>query len=184
MQTTRHHDLARGFSLVELLMTMFILAIGLLGLATLQVMAQTQGLDSRQRGTASFAAHNLLDQIQAEGALTAGERAISTDGTVSLNGRNFVYVNPLVGADATTPNPGPSYTVLGLLADDPYYAAHPTAGKDIVYTTTWIRGTKTINTYAKSGVQEFIVNVSWTEVSAATKAPVQKYISVSRYVRI
>ena len=184
MSITKHPRAHRGFSMVELLITMFILAIGLLGLATLQLVSQAQGLGGRQRGTANFVAHNLLDQIQAEGSLTAAERAASTDGIVSLNGRAFVYVDPVGATNLGATVAGPNYTILGLLTDDPYYLANPTVDKTVVYRTTWLRDLGNINSYAKSGVQEFIVNVTWTEINNATKASITKSVSVSRYVRI
>lgn len=172
--------------MVELLITMFILAVGLLGLATLQFSAQAKGLGARQRGTASFVAHNLLDRIQAEGALSAGERTISDDGKVTANGR-FKYVDPELATDQTAITNDAGYTILGLLPDDPYYdSAGPHAGLDktLIYNTSWIRSRGTINPYAKNGIQEFIVNVTWTEINPQTKATITKSISVSRYVRI
>lgn len=173
-----------GFSIVELLVAMFILSVGLLGLATLQVISQSQGTSGRQRGTASFLAHGILDQIQAEAALTAGERAMATDGTVALNGRTFTYIDPVAVSNKTAAQTGPSYTQLGLLDTDPYYTANPTVDKSLIFTSTWLRVNGNYNSYGKIALQEFIVNVSWNEYNATSKASEPKTISVSRYVRL
>lgn len=172
----------QGFSMVEFLMAAFILSVGLLGLAALQVSAQSQGLGGRQRGTAAIMAHNLLDTIQAEGALAAGERALSETGVVTSTG--FTYIDPVGAAASTTLQNGPEFTILGLLPNDPYYTAHPEADKTIAFKTTWRRNEGKINPYAKSGIQEFTVNVTWSEFSKQTNAIISKSISVSRYVRI
>lgn len=170
--------------MVEMLLAAFIMAIGLLGLAALQVMAQGQGLKSRQLGTAALLAHNVLDLIQAEGSLTANERAISTSGAVGGAAADFVYTDP-IGATATANAvAGPQFTILGLTTDDAYYTSHPAADKTVVFKTTYKRNTGTINTYAKTGVQEFVVNVTWDEYNNATKKTSTKSLSVSRYVRI
>lgn len=170
--------------MVEFLMAAFILAIGLLGLAALQVATQSHGLSGRQRGTATFIAHGVLDQILAEGSITSGERSISTDGNVSLNGRTFAYIKPVAVTNNATPTTGPSYTILGLLPDDPYYTTNPVVDKTIIFTTNWVGINGTLNTYAKNAVQEFIVNVTWNEYNTQTKATDPKAISVSRYVRL
>ncbi len=59
----------RGFSLIELLMTAFILGIGLLGLAALQTMGIRAFGASRQRDAAAYMASNLLDHFQSQGRI-------------------------------------------------------------------------------------------------------------------
>jgi len=183
-----------GFSMVEMLMAAFIMAIGLLGLAALQVSAVGHGTTSRKLGTATYLAHGLLDQIQAEGATTSAERYLSSSGLVATNGRAFQYL-PVVGnaVDPTsmiTPAPqvGPSYTVLGLTTTDPYYTVSTSPGytvdKSVIFTTSWTRNTGILNAYAKTAIQEFTVNVAWDEYNPQSKATVKKYFSVSRYVRM
>lgn len=59
-----------GFSMVEMLMAAFILAIGLLGLATLQVMSLSVGRGSQSMNTALRLAERTMDQIELEGRLS------------------------------------------------------------------------------------------------------------------
>lgn len=180
----------RGFSMIEFLMAAFVLAIGLLGLATLQIATTKQGTSSRQLGTATFIAHNFLDQIQAEGSVTSAERAISSDGTVALSDRVFKYIDPVSATAMTAVSAGPSYTFEGLLQDDPYYTVTTSPGYTATTTptffnTSYIRNTGTIYPYAKTGIQEFTVNVTWSEYNPkAPSTPIVKAFSVSRYVRM
>lgn len=168
-----------GFSMVELLMAAFVLAIGLLGLAALQVLTIQGGTGSRMRGTAVFIAHSFLDQIQAEGALAAGERF--QFGTVDTASTTFNYVDPANASPSDLAN-GPSYTIHGLLTSDPYYTSTNPA-PPTVFTLTWKRNQGTINGTSQTAFQEFIVNVSWNE-SGPGNTTTSKSISVSRYVRM
>lgn len=59
-----------GFSMVEMLMTAFILAIGLLGLCMLQTMALRGSRGSRSLTTAVRVASAVLDQVAMEGRLS------------------------------------------------------------------------------------------------------------------
>jgi Tfp pilus assembly protein PilV len=177
--------------MIEFLMAAFIMAIGLLGLAALQVASTRQGTTSRQLGTATFIAHNLLDRIQAEGSVTSAERSISTDGNVVLNGRVFQYTNPVSVDVMGAPAAGPSYTFQGLLPNDPYYTVTTSPGfsataPPVFFSTSYKRNAGTIYPYAKTGIQEFTVNVTWREYDPQNPSSTtnNKFFSVSRYVRM
>lgn len=179
----------RGFTLVEMLMATLILAIGLLGLAALQVASVSQGTTSRQMGTATYIAHGLLDRIQAEGAVTSAERMVNPDGTVNPGGRTFTFIDPVSAAATASPVAGPSFTLLGLSQDDPYYTTEGSQGygadKSIVFTTTWSRKAGDLYPYAKTALQEFTVNVAWQEYDPRSPSvPRTRAFSVSRYVRM
>lgn len=60
----------RGFSLAELLVTAFIMAVGLLGLTVLQTMAVRSGGWARSQDTAIVIAGRILDAAAAEGRLS------------------------------------------------------------------------------------------------------------------
>lgn len=166
-----------GFSMIEMLMVAFIMAIGLLGLAALQTMSIRGGSKGRMLGTASFVAHGLLDQIQAEGAAASAQRYMT--GTI-------IGTYPHVGsADASASGPNAEankLTVDGLLATDPYYATLATPPAT-VFDLTWKRNAGFVNPTTRSAYQEFIVNVHWQEAGTGTQL-VDKYFSVSRYVRM
>jgi len=67
-KTSRRSQL--GFSMVEMLMAAFILAIGILGLAALQTMSIRSATGSRGLTTAVLVAEQVLDQIEANGRNT------------------------------------------------------------------------------------------------------------------
>ena len=54
----------KGFTLLEVLITVVILAIGLLGLAGLQVNGMKNNLSAEQRGLASQLAYDMADRIR------------------------------------------------------------------------------------------------------------------------
>ena len=168
-----------GFSMVELLMAMFIFAIGLLGLMSLQAATLRQSGTSRLRGTASFVAHTVLDRILAEGLESSAERytpphVVITDATRVFIGSNADASAGASGADVyfdINGQPLPTTTA----ATDPA----------ILFRVAWVRAAGEINLSSHTGLQEFVVNVTWRE-SDATAGPgySTKSLSVSRYVRI
>lgn len=59
-----------GFSMVEMLMTAFILAVGILGLTMLQTMSLKASRGSRSMTTAVLVAEQVMDQVEMEGRLS------------------------------------------------------------------------------------------------------------------
>lgn len=59
-----------GFSMIEMLMTAFILAIGILGLSMLQVMSLRASRGSRSLTTAVQVGEKVMDQVEMEGRLS------------------------------------------------------------------------------------------------------------------
>jgi type IV pilus modification protein PilV len=59
-----------GFSMLELLMAAFILAIGVLGLSMLQLMSMRSSRGSRSLNTAVQVAEQVLDQVELEGRVS------------------------------------------------------------------------------------------------------------------
>ncbi|WP_005037361.1 prepilin-type N-terminal cleavage/methylation domain-containing protein [Holophaga foetida] len=75
-----------GFSMVEMLMAAFILAIGLLGLAMLQTMSLRASRGGKSLHTAVQVAERVMDQIEMEGRLgwlNITDSNYSTPGTLS-----------------------------------------------------------------------------------------------------
>jgi prepilin-type N-terminal cleavage/methylation domain-containing protein len=60
----------RGFSMVEMLMTAFILAVGIMGLTLLQVMSLKGSRGGRSLSTAIQVGEMVMDQIEMEGRLS------------------------------------------------------------------------------------------------------------------
>ena len=160
-----------GFSMIELLIAAFILSIGLLGLLSLQLAATAQSGNSRERGTAVLLAHNLLDRIAAEGALSAGERMDSSTGTVTSSG--FTYIDPALTEKLDGSN---------LFFDIGGIPVITTAPNKI-FTVSWIRKQGSLaGPYNASA--EFIVNVQWDESASKANVKQTRYFSVSRNVRL
>jgi type IV pilus assembly protein PilV len=90
MTEFRNTQAARGFSMLEILITLLILLLGLLGLAGLQTRAHTAELESYQRVQALILASKMVDTIRSN-RRTAQCFAVTnpTSGT------------PFAGADAT-----------------------------------------------------------------------------------
>ena len=113
--------------MVELLMAMFIFAIGLLGLMALQVVTTTQGGGSRVRGTATFIAHTTLDRIVGEGLASSLERF--TPPHVITTDTNRVFLNSTASAGSGTStadlffdiNGNPLPASMNVITKDPKY---------------------------------------------------------------
>jgi Tfp pilus assembly protein PilV len=157
--------------MVELLVAMAIFSIGLLGLMSLQAATLSQGTGGRQRGTAALIAHTVLDRVQAEVAVTQQERWDSGAPTTIAG---WVFIGDASGADGASAAPL-KFDIKGV----PLPAADPAP----IFQVSWLRRGGAINLAQKTAMQEFVVNVSWSE-SGTTNTPVTKAISVSRYVRI
>lgn len=77
----------RGFSLVEMLVTVLILSIGLLGLAGLQAMGLRNNMSAYQRTQASVLASDMLDRMRANRQVAlAGSYDIVLTATAGGNG--------------------------------------------------------------------------------------------------
>ena len=91
---------SKGFSLIEVMIAMFILAIGLLGLAGLQVRAMNAEYESFARGKALFLVEDMVDRMAAN---TVEVKATTTANT-SYNqgsGTGVVAVTPTLTAFGT-----------------------------------------------------------------------------------
>jgi type IV pilus assembly protein PilV len=80
-QVVSHMGAARGTSLIEVLMAIFVLTIGLLGLAGLQGKANTAELESYQRGQALILLQDMATRMENN---TADAAAYATGATTPL----------------------------------------------------------------------------------------------------
>jgi prepilin-type N-terminal cleavage/methylation domain-containing protein len=174
---TRRGD--RGFSMIEFLVAAFIIAIGLLGLITLQVGSVTQAAAGRGRTTAAYVANLVLQRAQMEGqhyylakantfTPTLPALFTATPGTALANAA-FGGFN--IDGVQITDAAGTNLTGLATLVPDPNK-------RGVVYQASWARRAYATNGPASTAqTQEFVVNVTWTE-SGQTK-----YLSMSRNIR-
>jgi type IV pilus assembly protein PilV len=73
----------KGYSLLEVLIALVILAIGLLGLAGLQMQGLKDNHSSQLRSQATFLAADIIDRMQANRARRSMETTTSTSGKPS-----------------------------------------------------------------------------------------------------
>lgn len=87
----------RGFTLLEVLVAIVVLAVGLLGLAGLQMLSLNYNQTALQRSTAVLQAYDLADRIRANvvGARTASNYIFG--GTNYAAARSYIPVRPLCG---------------------------------------------------------------------------------------
>lgn len=98
----------RGFSLLEVIITMAILAVGLLGLAGLQARAINAEADSFSRGQAMMLANEMADRMNSNLAEVTTSTAASTGYNQQDGGSVKVvfgtgYTNDCIGGANTTP---------------------------------------------------------------------------------
>lgn len=91
--------ISRGFAMIELLVALFIIAFGALGLLGLQTRAMQSEVESYQRAQALVTLHDIVDRM------TANRDAAACYVTTNL-------AAPYLGKDGTAPSscPGGSYT--------------------------------------------------------------------------
>lgn len=87
-----------GVGMIEILVTVFILAIGLLGIAGVQFMSKRANFEGAQRTTATLLANNILERMRANSTVLFNY----VDNGVPLGGGTITTVPPVPAAN----NPG------------------------------------------------------------------------------
>ncbi len=103
MHMTPFHQASaqRGYSLLEVLITMFIIAIGLLGLAGLQARALNAEIEAASRGQAMLLVNDLADRMMANLSAVKNPSGASTyDMTGTTYGTG--YTNTCVSSNSTS----------------------------------------------------------------------------------
>lgn len=88
----------RGFLLVEVMVTVVVLSIGLLGLGALQIQNKQSNLVAAQRSFASHLAHDLFERIRSNS--TGVEAWLASDGALILDGDSLSEPSPKCGSGA------------------------------------------------------------------------------------
>jgi type IV pilus assembly protein PilV len=89
-----------GFTLVEVLVSMIIFSVGLIGVARLQVVAKQSNYDAVQRVTATSIAQDLLSRMRANHTVL-NTYVSNTGSTVIGRGSIDAEPNPVCGSSAT-----------------------------------------------------------------------------------
>lgn len=102
---TRGSSLAgqQGFSMIEMLMTAFILAIGLLGLCMLQTMSLRANRGNSSVATAVKVAEGVMDAVEQQGRLSWLNISNTTYAGLSVPSANLNYISIPQNGQLTTP---------------------------------------------------------------------------------
>lgn len=159
-----------GFSMIEMLMTAFILAIGILGLSMLQVMSLRASRGSRSLTTAVQVGEAVMDQIEMEGRLS-WLNITDTKHSPPTALAGLKYVNTVAGSVLIPATPPDTFNIKG---ETPH--ASPDPGDALTYftvTTTTIPGNQESFPYlspqtglpvAIEQLDDFIVRVDFSDV--------------------
>lgn len=164
----------RGFSMIEFLMVAFILGVGLLGLTALMATNVRAAGGGRQRDTAAYLGHEVMERLAADGRRTA---LLRSNGQTTFASA-FLLANALDNGINVYQSADPGGTQRTTFDMD----GRPSATSP-VFSVNWVRRTKLATPVATSAsmAAEVVVNVTWTE-SAAGSATTQKWLSFSRII--
>ena len=163
-----------GFSMIEMLMTAFILAVGLLGLCMLQTLSLRASRGSRSLNTAVQVASGVMDRVEMEGRLSwlniTDNPAVAP--TIA-NLPNLLYIPLALGASLNQ-----SFNLRGEL---------PTASPDPTVSTPFFtvvtKHVDNVGTGAGVGqISDFSVTVSFTDTLNAAAGPVTRQVVLTRRI--
>jgi len=161
----------RGFSIVEMLMTAFILAIGIMGLMLLQVMALKGARGGKSLTTAVQVGETVMDQIEMEGRLSwlnlTATQLIAPGALPNLR-----FVNRTTLAAPLSFNPKGQVTVP--TSSDPM--------ESTAFYTVTMRRTE-LSAVATGRISDFTITVTFADaVNATTKVPITRTVALTRRV--
>jgi len=154
-----------GFSMVEMLMAAFILAIGLLGLSMLQTMSLRAARGGQNLGVAVHLAEQILDQVELEGRVT--------------------YLNSnLTNYTAPTALAGLGY--IDQASRDLYFDIDSSTGQLVTAAapaSALFHAQMTQIVVAGTGLSDVTVQVTFADtVDATTHLPIQRVATISRRI--
>ena len=159
-----------GFSMIEMLMAAFILAIGILGLTMLQVMSMRAASGSRNLSTAVQVAERIMDQIEMEGRLTwlNVTDAGGTNGEVP--GLKYVGKLPLKAEETfTAKGQSPDSTAAEAVDRDPVFYATPVESALVGDAVT-------------GKMHDYTVTVRFVDHIDTANTPVERTVSITRRI--
>jgi type IV pilus assembly protein PilV len=173
----------RGFSLIEVLVTMVIIAIGLLGNAAMQALSLTDTASARNRALGAIEADALASMMHAnvaywQSAQVTTNTAITVTGTAgSANTTNFgttiAGINTLVSAQGTDCVAGSCSNI--------NMAAYDLSQWGLSLANLLPSGTGSITCQTTTPPSECQINVSWSENSVAVNSAVTGATTTQTY---
>ncbi|MBP1628586.1 MAG: hypothetical protein H6Q00_3061 [Holophagaceae bacterium] len=151
-----------GFSLVEMLMAAFIMAIGLLGLTMLQVMSIRGAQGGKSLSIAVGLAEQVMDKVEVEGRATyLNTNFTDYSSPTDLNGLNYI------NKDSQTD----------------YYRIDPDTGGTVVATAADAQFTVVMHQSYSAGtnLSDVTVDVTFSDTSSGG-APIKRKASVTRRI--
>lgn len=176
MTTFGHTGLRRrgqaGFTLVELLVTAFILGVGILGLSLLQVMSIKASRGGRSLSTASLVAEKVMDQVELEGRLTWTDITSSQYNT-KTTGIPLKYIDKDVEVVDT-------FNIYGAPPDTAWPPGDPR--RDVYFTARTLR-TGDVGGATTGEMHDFRVTVEFFDETAAVGgAKILRTVQINRRV--
>jgi Tfp pilus assembly protein PilV len=159
-----------GFSMIEMLMTAFILAIGLLGLCMLQTMSLRAARGGTSLTTAVHVADAVMEQVEQEGRIS-WQNMISASPTTLPN---LEYITLAVGAKVTQ-----TFNQHGDVSQA--NATDPTVSSQLFKVTT--TNLQNVGIALGTGqVSDYLVQVQFAESTSGAGVPVQRTVMVTRRI--
>lgn len=155
-----------GFSMVEMLMAAFILAVGVLGIAMLQTLALSSRGNSKSMMTATRLGECIMDQVEEEGRST----------WLNIN-------NSQASAPGNLPNL--LYFPAGALPDNTQYfdvngGVLPTVGNS--FFTAMVVGRAVPNLGAAGKLADVTVTVNYIDTLGANNLPIIRQVVITRRI--
>ena len=159
-----------GFSMVEMLMTAFILAIGILGLTLLQVMSMQSSRGGRSLTTAVQLADRVLDQIELEGRLSWLNITDSTSAPGVLANLNYIGKATIPVAD---------YDIHGDFIGN---GLDRNTTPNLYFTVTTTPGAQ-VGAATIGKLNDYTVRVDFVDATnAQTQAPISRSVTLTRRI--
>ena len=158
-----------GFSMVEMLMTAFILAIGLLGLCMLQTMSLRAARGGTSLTTAVHVADAVMEQVEQEGRISWLYLA---NGSATAP-TNLKYVSLAVGGKVTQ-----TFNLQGNVSQT---SSDPSVSSQL-FTVTTTRLQDVGLAAGTAQVSDYLVQVQFAEATNGAGAPVSRTVMVTRRI--
>ncbi len=162
-----------GFSMIEMLMTAFILAIGILGLSMLQVMSLKASRGGRSLSTAVLVSEHVMDQVEMEARLSWLNATSKYNNTSLADLPNLRYV--------TLADGGTRVETFNSKGGPPTPASPDPAEQTVFYTATTTRAASVVNSANTNGaLSDVTVQVQFTDQLDQASLPILRTVTLTR----